>query len=115
MNDLKNLTCTCCGGKINRTTMRCEYCGTEYEIKDNNPVIRIETFHNPIKEYKACVLVNDCDINIGGDAYMKFALQELCKEMMPAVMEGMRIRTCQDPAKLQTQIVGSLRIVVPKE
>ena len=32
----KPLICTCCGAKINRDTMRCEYCGTEYleEQKD---------------------------------------------------------------------------------
>ena len=115
MSELKNLTCSCCGGTINRSTMKCEYCGTEYEIKNDIPIIRIEKFNNTVKEYKACVLVNDCDISIGGDAYMKYALQKLCEKMMPAVMEGMRVRICQDPANLQTQVEGSLKIVVPRE
>ena len=41
---MKNLTCICCGAPINRFNRKCEYCGTEYEIEDEIPKIRFETF-----------------------------------------------------------------------
>lgn len=115
MSELKNLTCVCCGGRINRSTMKCEYCGTEYEIKNDNPIIRIETFHNPVKEYKASVLLDNYFLHENGDLYMKHAIQRLCEEMMPAVMSGMRIRTENDYVLNQTRLDGFLRVVIPKE
>ena len=39
----KPLICTCCGAKINRATMRCEYCGTEYREDHCALVIRHES------------------------------------------------------------------------
>ena len=30
IKDAKPLTCKCCGAPINRETMTCEYCGTQY-------------------------------------------------------------------------------------
>lgn len=115
MADLKNLTCVCCGGRINRATMRCEYCGTEYEIKDNNPIMRIESFQNPVREFRACVLVDDYDLQIGGEEYMKHATNRLCEKMLPAVLSGMRIRAERDYRTNMTRLDGSLRIVIPKE
>lgn len=115
MGKLKNLTCVCCGGRINRATMKCEYCGTEYELNGDIPTIRIESFHNPIREYKACVLVDDYALYNNGESYMKHALQKLCEEMMPAVMSGMRIRTEKDYVLNKTRIDSSLRIVIPNE
>lgn len=95
--------------------MKCEYCGTEYEVKGGIPAIRIESFQNPIREYKACVLVDDYAIYSNGESYMKHALQKLCEEMMPAVMSGMRIRTEKDHTLNQTRFDGFLRVVIPKE
>lgn len=115
MGELKNLTCVCCGGRINRATMKCEYCGTEYKLNGDIPTIRIESFQNPIREYKACVLVDDYLLYKGGDSYMQYALQKLCEEMMPAVMSGMRIRTETDHITNKVRIDGSLRVVLPKE
>lgn len=115
MDKLKSLVCVCCGGRINRATMKCEYCGTEYERKNDVPIIRVESFQNPVREYRACILVDDDAINNYGEAYMKHAIQKLCEEMLPAVMSGMKIRTERDFKTKQTRVDGSLRIVIPKE
>lgn len=95
--------------------MRCEFCGTEYEIKNNVPAIRIEAFRNPVQEYRACVMVDDYELQIGGEAYMKHAINRLCEAMLPAVLSGMRVRMEKDYMAKQTRIDGSLRIVIPKE
>lgn len=39
--------CDCCGAPINPATMKCEYCGTQYQHRGGN-IVRIETFRNPV-------------------------------------------------------------------
>lgn len=112
---MKRLICTCCGAPINRIKKKCEYCGTEYIIEDDRPVLNIETFTNPVKEYKACVIVPNEVLFRGGEEYMKAAIHQLAAEMMPAVVEGMQIRTeANDPMRCEQKITGRIRIVIPK-
>lgn len=111
---MKNLTCTCCGGRINRATQRCEYCGTEYVINDNIPIIRMETYQNPIKEYKACMLLDNEAVIMYGNDYMEFAVKQLAKEMLPAVMEGMQMRIEDHVPTCQKKVTGRLKVVIPK-
>lgn len=94
--------------------MKCEYCGTEYEIKNDVPIIRIESFQNPVREYSACVFVDDDAINNYGEVCMEHAIKKLCEEMLPAVMYGMKIKTERDLKMNKTRVDGSLRIVMPK-
>ena len=43
---IKPLICPQCGAPINRERMVCEYCGTKFEIKNDN-LLRIETYYVP--------------------------------------------------------------------
>ena len=88
------LTCTCCGAKVNRNTYKCEYCGTEYRRDTEIPVIRMETFTNPVKAYRACAVVNREEVMRFGNDYME-------------------IRTDYDPALMQYRMEGTLRCVHP--
>lgn len=111
---MKNLTCVCCGAPINRKTMRCEYCGTQYEIENDIPKIRFETFQNPVKEYKACVYMSDYDAMHYGEEAMKYSIERLAHEMLPAVMEGMEIVRQHDIELMQQRLIGRVKIVIPK-
>lgn len=47
---------------------------------------------------------------------MKAAIHQLAAEMMPAVVEGMQIRTeANDPMRCEQKITGRIRIVIPKK
>lgn len=111
---LKNLTCTCCGGTIDRRTMKCSYCGTEYAIENDYPVIRVERFTNPVKTYRASLLVNREGVERLGADYMRYCLDRLAHEMLPALMDGMLIRSEFEPEYNQFRIDGTLRYVVPE-
>lgn len=60
-SELKPLICKCCGGKINRATMTCDYCDTEYmggpdqirQIKQENEKIQAQL--DSEKLYKAAM------------------------------------------------------------
>ena len=112
---MKNLTCICCGAPINRFNRKCEYCGTEYEIEDEIPKIRFETFQNPVREYKACILVNREEIAFGGEDYMRHAIRSLAESMLPAVMEGMSVRIDDEPLWDRKQITGRIKMVIPED
>lgn len=115
---MKKLICVCCGAPINRATRRCEYCGTEYNIDSEIPMVRFETFTNPVKEYSASCLIDRDLVAMDGEKYMQYAIEHLAHAMLPAVMEGMRVWV-QDldyeaHMRNQRRINGTIKIVVPK-
>jgi len=111
----KKLRCVCCGGYINRHTMKCEYCGTEYVQNIDIPTIRYETFQNPVKEYTACELVADEYLVNGGEQFMENALKRLSEEMLPAIVEGMEVKAERDPIYHETKLYGRIKMVIPKD
>lgn len=106
------LTCVHCGAPINRVTMKCEYCGTAYR-EDHGDILKIETYTNPVKEFKACMLVNEFGLRYGKE-YMRYCIEQLANQMLPAVVEGMAIRTAYNDRTGQQKIEGRIRIVIPE-
>ena len=109
----KPLICVCCGAKINRATMRCEYCGTEYREEHGVPVIRYESFQNPVQTFGATVYVGDMDLERSPKDAMEYALHRLAEEMLPAVVAGMEVRCENTP--FGNEVRGRVRIVIPKD
>lgn len=116
MSEIKQLTCLCCGAPINRAKKKCEYCGTEYLIEeDEDKVISyVETFQNPVREYTACTLIRRGDIAFGSSRYLEYAIRQLAEKMLPAVMEGMRIHEEYGPDLDTKKIIGDIQIVIPE-
>lgn len=112
---MKKLICTCCGAPINREKRKCEYCGTEYEFDtQDRPFIRIETFHNPVREFAACAVIPRQEAVRYGEEYMKYAINNLAQAMLPAVMEGMRIQVVSDPTVDGKKLVARMKVVIPE-
>ena len=87
--------CECCGGRINRATMKCEYCDTQYaEVFPNEKIIRVETYINPIETYRTRITLRDSDLlaieRTNGD-YTKLILEELASELTKALLPNIRI------------------------
>ena len=106
--------CECCGGKVNRATMTCEYCGTQYKEEDNN-LIRFETYSNPIQ--KLCVTTSFPE-----EAFMKnptemaeYAIRHTAMKFAECIAPYMVMETEYDPEYCERRISGQIRIVVPKE
>lgn len=111
---MKKLTCLCCGAPINRAKQKCEYCGTEYIIQDETLTINVESFTNPVEEYTACTLVPDEFLKSGGQEAMEYAIHQLAKKMLPAVVKGMRVSREYDPFENKHRLRGNMRIVIPE-
>ncbi len=97
--------CDCCGGQFDISTMKCPYCGTQYK-KDDDHIIRIETFRNPVKTFSACVEVTDKE-------GLDYALNVLSKELAKAIPSVMEVRTEYDPRSMTNRVSGRIKVVQP--
>ncbi len=113
--ELKPLVCKCCGGTINRQTMKCEYCGTEYERQGEDAVIRIETFRNPVRTFRACVSISDNDVTKSPDLMSEVALRQLKTKLSEAIASNMVVDVVHDINYMTQKVYGTIKIVEPVE
>ena len=105
--------CECCGGQINRATMKCEYCGTAYR-EDFDTVIRVETFSNPVREYTASIILpNEMVGMLGEKETAEMVTERLVGKLAEAIKENMVIRTEYNPMEYAQQIRGYVKMVHP--
>ena len=118
---MEKYVCDCCGGSIDLHTLTCEYCGTKYKrdmSEYNNPFyqpIRIETYHNPINTYTACVEIDDYDIMRYGPEYAsKKAIEVLSHKLSESIALNMAIE--EGPSftlDFKHRIYGTIKMVKP--
>lgn len=113
MAELKPLVCKCCGGTINRKTMKCEYCGTAYERQGDDVIIRVETFRNPVRTFTACVGVDDNEISQDPDRIAYIAMHRLIEELSKTIAPNLVLQTYHDTSRMQTKVYGTIKIVQP--
>lgn len=105
--------CQCCGGRINPTTMKCEYCGTEYK-KEADKIIRIETFTNPVRTFSAKVAIPDNWFReFGVESVSKLAVEQLVKELSESIAPMMEVYSDHDIATMQHTFSGRIKIIQP--
>lgn len=107
---MKKYICECCGGEIDRATMKCLYCGTPYREEFDRP-IRIETFRNPVKTFNACIEVTDEMMRDKDGA--EYALSVLAKELANAIPPMMEVRYESNPVWHTARLRGTIKIVQP--
>ena len=107
--------CECCGWHIDSRTMTCEYCGTKFK-RDNDDVIRIETFRNPVKTFTACVDISDDDLaSYDGKTIAQWAINSLVSKLSESLYDNMIVEDVHDIAYLKHRIRGTIKLVEPKE
>ena len=106
-------TCQCCGGHIDPQTMTCEYCGTKYK-KENNDVIRIETFHNPVQTFAAQVAMDPHILTeLGPEKASEIAMNQLVHELSKCIAPMMEVYS-EYRLDSRTHVVnGRIKVVQP--
>ena len=104
--------CKCCGGHIDRVTMTCEYCGTRYK-EENNHIIKIETFQNPVETFSAQIVMDDELMRYSVDDASRIAIEQLSRELTKCVAPMMVVDHYYDPLYMQHKIRGTVKIVRP--
>ena len=113
---MEKLVCECCGGTINRSTMTCEFCGTQYKRSEyeHMPIMRVETYHNPVQTLKYGMDVTDM-INYGlsSEDIAERAMKTMCNKLADQLAPYIKISQSEDYPFNRTKIVGELKLVQP--
>lgn len=113
--NIKALKCSCCGGNIDRRTLRCDFCGTEYVIENDVPTIKFETFRNPTKLIRAVTNVpRDLAVHQGDD-FREHVIRQLARQLSEEMYDCMRLGCDFDPLSMSYRVCAEARVVVPKE
>lgn len=114
--DLRPYICKQCGGTINPSTLKCEYCGTPYrdESLRRITISQVAPGQNTIR---AEVRIDRYSMMQTPNEVRDYALQELRNQIADGLLAYMKITTTTDfSAKYfeQTEIIrGEVRVVDP--
>ena len=117
---MKKLKCECCGAplKINPISIYyegyiCDYCGSKYKA-DNEGVIRIETYQNPVRILMARTYVTD-DVTkgIGEEKAAEYSIKNLTRNLAESLAPMLTIEKEYDPQCMRHIITAKVRVVEP--
>lgn len=104
--------CPCCGGRINRASMTCEYCGTGFK-EENDNLIRIETFQNPVVTLGQSIRINHRDMYESPEQMSEWAIRRMAEQFVTYIAPYMDIEYRFDPFNADHILDGRIKIVNP--
>lgn len=113
MLELKPLTCQNCGGTIERSTMKCPYCGTQYaryhDAVTINYLVDRPGEHRLSAEVRVPreLAVND------PERATRYALDRLRHEVADGLLAYMKITTSKDLYGMSEIIRGEIKVLDP--
>jgi hypothetical protein len=114
MFELKALMCQNCGGTIDRATMKCEYCGTQYEKQNNGVSVNFMVERPGVHKIAGSVRIPEEDIRRGPPEIMQnFIMDKMRNSIADGLLEYLRITTSQDHCGLCRIIRGEVRVLDP--
>lgn len=114
MNDIKPLICPQCGGHINRATLKCEYCETEFRVDEKIHHLVIER-HGVHVLQSQITLADEYVHFLGAQEASEIALRQLSSQMAEAIMPVIEVQTWNDPCINSTVVKGRLRVIDPHD
>lgn len=112
---LEKLQCKNCGGTINPSTLKCEYCGTQYAKKTENSITHyIQTCPAKIHTLASkTVIADELLIAVPQEHAAEFAMKQITLELAKALTPFIKLEVEQNPFD-RTQIIrGAVRVVEP--
>ena len=110
----KALICQCCGGHIDRRTMKCPYCETQYN-GNLEPVTHIVSRSEPygVQTLHAEVYVDELTFQ-NQEIAMKIAREKLYEAMMESMKHLVEIEEERDYRRFGRTLRGGLKIFTDK-
>lgn len=114
---LTPMTCTNCGGTINRATMICEYCGTKFQ--DDGYVIKpliIEHQTSPVRILKMQTSISHelmRDECMAKDVVSNIAMNNIRDQLAKALEDMMTIEMTYDVRQMRHIITARVRVLEP--
>lgn len=113
MDELKPLICQNCGGHIDRNTMKCPYCNTQYEKKFEGTPVSFTVERPGVHHIKAMVRIDEEAIQRSPEAATKWAMDKIRNGIADGLLEYMRIDTEKDWRSFCRIIRADVRVLDP--
>ena len=114
--EIKPLICERCGGQIDRSTMKCPYCDTQYERKNNGVTVNYVVDRPGVHRLCAQVRIDDEMTCRDPEGATRYTLDRLRNEIADGLLAYMKISTSKDYDPLsRCQIIrGEVRVIDPR-
>ena len=117
---MEKLVCECCGGIINRSTMTCEFCGTQYKKSEYEyiPIMRVETYHNPVRTLSYGMDITDMiEHGLSSEDISEITMKTMCNKLPDQLAPYIKIRQEEGFSDTypfnRTRITGELKLIQP--
>lgn len=117
MRKVEPLKCECCGGAIDRRTMKCPYCDTQYEMDDDGGLVKAPF---PILEMPSNIQTFHVAVKIGLEKFsnpevaQRVIRDQLAKALAKVVAENMETTVERSMVDFSNIYKGVIRIVAPE-
>ena len=109
MDAMKPLICQCCGGHIDRRTMMCPYCETQYNGKLEPVPVIADYEPDGYQTIQATVYVDELTFR-NQEIAMKTVYEQLYEEMMKQMSQYVEVTEQVDCRRFRRIIRGRLKI-----
>lgn len=106
---MQNLNCPNCGAPINRATMRCEYCGTQFKI-DDYKLVYVNDPNIAVLNAEVRVHMDVVD-HVNEDRLKDFVLDEMTHKMAKALLDEIEVSVRPDYGLSEVIVTGRVRVV----
>ena len=101
MSKLHALICTGCGGQIDRDTLTCKSCGTQYKYDQDGRLITVEQFDRKTVYINGSIAVPAYIVQKDPQMAMEMTLQEIAQEMVKKIMPLIEWQTRFEPRTME--------------
>lgn len=111
---MEKYICDCCGGQINRATMKCEYCGTAYRDTFEDRLVRIETYDRcPVKTIRAAFSISREHFEESPEHMMGYVAREMAAKITEEILPRCQFQADYDPVWNRFRIYSQCKVVEP--
>lgn len=113
---MKKYTCECCGGTIDASTMKCEYCGVQYARDEYIPerIYKVEHYTNPVITFGASAILRPDELRaLGVSKACEFAVRDIANKLAESIPQAMVISSERDLEYGGLKIMGTVKLVQP--
>lgn len=115
MSELKALTCKNCGAPINRATMKCEYCDTQYERTYEGTQVKFIADRPGVHTLRAMAMIDEEMIRSDPGRAKEFIERKLRQSLADGLMEYMRTEEEMDYRSFARIIRAEVKVVSPQK
>ncbi len=111
---MKALICECCGGRIDRHTMTCPMCGTQYKLDEYEHPIRVIEYSQRVETLTSRIAIPRYVVeHMETEDVMEMTLRQMAQQMAEKIMPLIEFTHEYDPVHQDHITYGVLRVANP--